>query len=228
MESAVAEARRATADLIFCDLDPWETTGLGAFTAFVRASALPCPMIVRHGATTFAAREIALLAGAGAGAGLHVSLRAYDAIGMFAYGRDRWPGNATLTVLAGFDGRPELPVEIIALLTILCERRVMQADVARAMGISSSGMRLHLSQLRKRFPEFPRFPTANAAVLALHVLWRRERLGWTAKRAAALAGFPSEKACANYLNYHLDASSTQLMHGGGFASLLEVVRRWFG
>jgi hypothetical protein len=50
---------------------------------------------------------------------------------------------------------------------------------------------------------------------------------WHGKRAAAAAGFADEKACGNYIRYHLGKTSGQVMRAGGFDGLMTAAVQMF-
>jgi hypothetical protein len=104
---------------------------------------------------------------------------------------------------------------------------VMQADVAGALGRSTSSLRSWLAAIRRERSALPSFPGLNAHFVALHLVWRRERLRWPIKRAAAAAGFSDDKACAGYLRYHLGQTTAQLLRAGGFNAQMTAVQHLF-
>ncbi len=56
---------------------------------------------------------------------------------------------------------------------------------------------------------------------SLHSAWRMDVLGWSAKRAAAVAGFASSATFSSYTFRHVGILPTRLNRSGGYAALLE-------
>jgi hypothetical protein len=213
------------ARLIVCDVN--EADASRKLVASLRETALVCPLLLRH---DLSRQSIEVLYSVSAfDVDARSSFRAYDDLGArlsdAARGND---ANATCAILAGVAAPREAKVrEFIGVMAILGERPVMQSRVAHALLRSASSFRAWLTTLRESYPGMPAFPRLNAHFVALHLVWRRERLGWTGKRAAAAAGFSDDKTCANYLRYHLGKTAPQILRSGGFDARMTVLRQMF-
>ena len=219
-------AMRPDVRLIVCDL---ASEGLDhRLIASLRRAPVPCPVILRHDLDRRAIDVLYEVARVDAD--VRPSFRGYDDLrGQLESRNADGDPSATQAILRHFPVVPDPRVrDFIAVMAVLGERPVMQARVASALAMSSSSFRSWLALLRSRARSLPPFPRLNAHFVALYVVWRRERLAWSGKRAAAASGFPDEQRCANYLRYHLRASSGQLTRAGGFDARMTVVRELFG
>lgn len=226
VDDGLHAASRPEVQLLVCDLR-LNGAADAQLVDRIRATRLPCPLLLRHDVSR---ETVAMLYGlAQCDADIRSSYRPYDdlsaRIRSSAHSND---GNATPTILRRLtcivDPRTR---DFIGIMAILGERPVMQADVASALGLSRSSFRKWLADRRAVSIDLPRFPKINALFVALHLIWRRERLGWNGKRAAAGAGFDDEKGCANYIRYHLGRTSSQVMRAGGFDALMTAVLQMF-
>lgn len=227
LDDAIAAARDRNARLLVCDVTALRAAMPGELSGRIRSGGLRCPVVLRHDASAAAARELYHLARLQGD--VRVSFREYDDLNLrlqaVAMAGD---STATLGILRCIEDR--LPVscrEPIGILVMLCERRVTQTTAARAMGFSPSTLREWLARTRDEMPRLPRFPRLNATLLALHLLWKRERFAWNAKMTSRNAGFQDEKSCSNYLRYHLGKTERQLTNAGGYVRLLAIVTDWF-
>jgi hypothetical protein len=215
-------ASRSDARLIVCDVALDAHIGSG-----LRHAEIPCPIVLRHDLSREAIGVLCDVARLDAD--IRLSFRGSDdlaaQLGDLA---GRGEGNATREILRGIAPADGSRVrDFIGVMAVLGEQPVMQTQVARPLAMSSSSFRAWLALLRRAAVALPPFPRLNAHFVALHLLWRRERLGWTGKRSAAAAGFADDKACANYLRYHLGATGGQLLRGGGFDARMTAARHLF-
>jgi hypothetical protein len=195
--------------------------------ADLRRGVVPCPVVLRHDLTRQAIDV--LYDAAWLDADIRPSFREYDDLRLRLSAAPVDDDlNATRAILRGLAGGSEEELRrFTGVMAILGERPVMQADVAGALGKSTSSLRSWLSTVRRERSALPSFPGLNAHFVALHFVWRRERLRWPSRRAAAAAGFLDDRACASYLRYHVGQSAAQLLRAGGFDAQLSTVRRLF-
>lgn len=109
---------------------------------------------------------------------------------------------------------------------VLGRRRSHLIDLARVCGLPTR-------TLQWRFERYAGGATTVSCVLglslALHTVWRMERLGWTLKRCAAEAGFHDAHCLSAYVQRHVGQRPRELMHGNGFDRLVGQWRestRW--
>ena len=197
------------------------------FAAGLRNVNLPCPVVLRHDLSRQAIETLYDVAQLDAD--IRSSFRGYDDLrGQLRPMEADISGNATRAILRGLPTSADPRTrDFIAVMAVLGERPVMQGDVGRSLMMSSSSFRAWLATLRGKARALPAFPSLNAHFVALHILWRRERLGWSSKRAAFGAGFEGDKPCARYLRYHLGASAGQLLRAGGFDARMTATRQVF-
>jgi len=208
--------------LIVCDVATVQYRGL----ADIRHAELPCPLLLRHDLSRLAIDSLYDVSRMEAD--VRPSFRDYDDLGLRLRASGADDSNATRAILRAFGSATDRRLrDFVALMAVLGERPVMQSVVARAMSMSASSSRAWLAALRERCRNVPPFPRLNAHFVALHVVWRRERLGWTAKRAAGASGFSDDKACGNYLRYHLGTTGRQLVRAGGFDAHVTAVTNLF-
>jgi hypothetical protein len=190
-----------------------------------RDSVIPCPLLLRHDLNQRAID--ALYEVARTDADIRPSFRPYDDLKAHLMGRGD-SENATRAILRALPSSDDPRLrDFIAVMAVLGERPVMQSRASQSLCLSTSAFRAWLAAIRRRCHGLPSFPRLNAYFLAAHLTWRRERLGWSAKRAAAAAGFPDEKGCANYLRYHLGATSGRLLREGGFDARVTALTHLF-
>jgi hypothetical protein len=58
-------------------------------------------------------------------------------------------------------------------------------------------------------------------MLTLHTIWRLDVLGWSLKRAAAVAGMLEARRLAEYVWRHTSVRPGKLLSNGGFNTTLE-------
>jgi hypothetical protein len=215
-------ASRPDVRLIVCDV-----AGDARLVAGLRNADIPCPLILRHDLSRQAIE--ALYAVSHVDADIRSSFRGYDDLrGHLESAATGAGGNATQAILRALTPTADARArEFIVVMAVLGERPVMQELVGHSLMMSSSSFRAWLASLRGATRRLPSFPRLNAHFVALHLLWRRERLGWIGKRAALAAGFDGDKACANYLRYHLGATGGQLLRAGGFDARMTATRQLF-
>lgn len=215
-------ASRPDVRLIVCDVacDAGLVSGL-------RNAELPCPLVLRHDLSRQAIE--ALYGVAQLEGDIRSSFRGYDDLRECLAPAATVPeGNATRAILRGLPPEGNARTrDFLAVMAVLGERPVMQNRVGHALLMSSTSFRAWLASLRHEMRMLPSYPRLNAYFVALHLVWRRERLGWSGKRAASAAGFETDKACANYLRYHLGASGGQLLRAGGFDARMTALRQLF-
>ena len=209
--------------LIVCDVASNPIRGI----AELRHAELPCPLLLRHDLSRLAIDSLYDVSRMDAD--VRPSFRDYDDLtSRLSRAASLDDSNATRAILRAFGSATDRRLrDFIALMAVLGERAVMQTVVARALNMSPSSFRAWVAGLREQCPQVPSFPRLNAHFVALHIIWRRERLGSTAKRAAALAGFADHKTCANYLRYHLGTTDRQLLRAGGFDAHVTAVTKLF-
>jgi hypothetical protein len=223
VSAGLEAALRPEVRLIVCDVpvhrarnDSWS----------FRDSVVPCPLLLRHDLDRRAID--ALYDMARTDADIRSSFRQYDDLRLHLTTGGN-AGNATRAILRALPAVDEPRLrDFIAIMAVLGERPVMQAAASDALGLSTSAFRAWLGDLRRGRASLPPFPRLNAHFVAAHLLWRRGHLGWSTKRAAAAAGFADEKACANYLRYHLAATASRLLREGGFDARVTVLMQLFG
>jgi hypothetical protein len=221
VSAGLLAASRSEARLIVCDVASVTRIGIG-----LRHAEIPCPLVLRHDLSREAID--ALCDVARLDADIRPSFRDYDDLAHHLGDRGHDERNATREILRGIAPADGSRVrDFITVMAVLGERPVMQSIVARSLAMSSSSFRAWLARLRQAAPALPAFPRLNAHFVALHLVWRRERMGWTGKRSAATAGFADDKACANYLRYHLGATGGQLLRAGGFDARMTAARHIF-
>jgi hypothetical protein len=223
VSAGLEAASRPEIRLIVCDVATDARRGL----ADLRHADLPCPLLLRH---DLSRQSIDSLYDVSRMTGdVRTSYRDYDDLGVrLSRPPSTDDSNATRAILRAFAAATDRRLrDFVALMAILGERPVMQSVVANALAMSPSSFRAWLAGLRDRCRHVPPFPRLNAHFVALHVVWRRDRLGWTAKRAAGASGFLDDKTCGNYLRYHLGATSGQLLRAGGFDAHVTAVTQLF-
>jgi hypothetical protein len=222
MNAGLLAASQPDVGLIVCDAgtDAYLVPGL-------RHAVIPCPVVLRH---DLSRRAIEALYGVSRlDADIRPSFRGYDDLRAHLAGTTAGiEENATREILRRIAPAPGSRLrEFVAVMAVLGERPVLQGEVARSLMMSPSSFRTWLASVRRGMEGLPSFPRLNAHFVALHLLWRRERLGWSGKRAAAVAGFGSDKTCANYLGYHLAATGGQLLRSGGFDARMTAAKQLF-
>jgi hypothetical protein len=224
LDAGLLAASRQGVALIVCSTDGATQKRL---VSELRESPPPCPLLLRH---DLSRQSIDALYGVSRiEADIRSSYRAYDdlraRLASAALGND---ANATCAILRGLDVPTQSVLrDFIAVMAVMGERPVMQKRVALAMARSASSFRAWLATVRETRPHVPSFPRINAHFVALHLIWRRERLEWTAMRAAAAAGFADDKASGSYLRYHLGRTGAQLLRAGGFDARMTATRQLF-
>lgn len=192
----------------------------------MRGAPVPCPILLRHDLSRQAIAslyEVARL-----DADIRPSFREYDDLRHRLSENGRVDDtNATRAILSAFCNERDRRRDFVATMAVLGERPVMQVHVAASLALSPSSLRAWLAAIRRESTRLPSFPRLNGHFVALHLVWRRERLGWSGKRAAHAAGFADDKACANYLRYHLGSTSGQLLRGGGFDARMTALTHLF-
>ncbi|HET9426530.1 MAG TPA: hypothetical protein VFO55_14255 [Gemmatimonadaceae bacterium] len=220
-------ASRSAARLLVFDLGTGRAPG-SPLRHCLQSAPIPCPVLLRHdmGPDTISA----LYGVAQLDADIRPSFRRYDDLEDRLRTAPRQNDmNATWAILRELSRIVDPRMrEFVGVMTILGERRVLQSLLVAALGSSRSSFRKWLAEERSDAGRLPSYPTLNAHFVALHWLWRRERLRWTAKRASASAGFTEEKACANYLRYHVGRTGTQLLREGGFDARMTATAQIFG
>ena len=222
VDLGLAAASHPDVRLVVCD-----AASGGRVVSDLRHAEIPCPLLLRHDLSRQAIDalyDVALL-----DADIRPSFRDYDDLAThLTPGSTEIDGNATRAILRALmsvtDPRTR---DFLAVMSVLGERPVMQDRVSRSLMMSSSSFRAWLASLRRENKAMPAFPGLNAHFVTLHLLWRRSRLGWSAKRAAVAAGFGDDKACANYVRYHLGATATQLERAGGFDARVTATQQLF-
>ena len=221
VSAGLLAASRSDARLIVCDVAQDTRIGFG-----LRGAEIPCPLVLRHDLNRQAIDVLCDVARLDAD--IRPSFRGYDDLAAHLGDPGGEERNATRVILRGIAPADGLRVrDLITVMAVLGERPVMQGSVARSLGMSSSSFRAWLGTLRQAAVALPPFPRLNAHFVALHFVWRRERLGWTGKRSADAAGFADDKACANYFRYHLGATGGQLLRSGGFDARMTAARHIF-
>ena len=220
VSDGIEAASRPEVSLIVCDVAGEPGHGLLG----LRHSYLPCPVVLRHDVgrqSIDALYEVARME-----VDVRPSYRDYDDLGSrLSNGTPGNDINATRAILREFCGVTSQRLrDLVAVMAVMGERPVMQNAVASALGLSVSSFRVWLGEFRRCCDPVPAFPRLNAEFVALHVAWRREKLGWTAKRAAAASGFADDKACSNYLRYHLGARIGRFRRNGGFDARMTEVK----
>jgi hypothetical protein len=218
VDAGIHTAAQSAAQLLVVDLH--NDALKGETWAPCLREAMPCPLIVRHDVNRKSVAALYELANVDAD--IRSSFRRYDELcDRVRTATSHNDANATPVILRCLSRVAHADIrDFIGVMAILGERPVMQGEVAATLGLSVSSFRRWLSDRRVDTPALPRFPTANAVFVALHFMWRRERLGWPAKRAASAGGFADEKSSANYLRYHLGKTTGQLARAGGFDALM--------
>jgi hypothetical protein len=205
-------AQRPDVQLVVCDPPPGAHEDLATS---LRSASVLCPVLLRHEVDRDAVRLLYGLAGASAD--IRSSFRRYDDLRERLRSAPRHNDtNATLAILRGRPAANPRLRDFIGVMAILGERPVMQSAVAGALGCSASSLRSWIAAVRRDNASMPSFPVINAHFVGLHYVWRRERLGWNGKAAAAAAGFADGKACGNYLRYHVARTRSRLLRTGGF------------
>lgn len=223
VSSGLEAALRPEIRLIVCDLGGDARYDLGTK---LRGVSLPCPLLLRHDLSRQAIDSLYEVARIDAD--IRPSFREYDDLRRRLTDTARVDDtNATRAILSAFRLEPGRRRDFVAVMAVLGERPVMQTTVATAMGLSTSSFRAWLASVRGASVRLPSFPRLNAHFVALHLVWRRERLCWSGKRAAIAGGFADDKACANYLRHHFGCTSGQLLRVGGFDARVTALLQLF-
>jgi hypothetical protein len=157
------------------------------------------------------------------------SLRTHDDLRtMLELWPNTWYGTATPAIIRALSsavppGWHDFWVTVVS----NCAREVRDGAVSAALGVSERTLRTRLDALRAAGAALPSFPALNALIVAVNVLWWRERRGLHSEQAAERAGFSSARACSQYVSRHAGESIASMMRGGGFQRQVHVMNGWF-
>ncbi len=159
---------------------------------------------------------------------LRDSCRSFDDFGVML--QTTHPPDATVVFPALRRIGDVIPRDLRALMAIsliVCRTPINEPRISRAADLRPDGAAYAFSRARAAGFGIPCFAAFNAALVALHVCWNRERRRLTARDAARLAGFEDTPQLDTYLKRNLGMTSKQILCRGGYALLLEWIGGWF-